>query len=79
VTKGTAVLGGWRLLALLGMRAHANAHPKANPFARSVTPSPDMQYIDLCEADNMPVNNMALELLLQKHDQLANTERICEK
>jgi hypothetical protein len=38
-----------------------------------------MQYIDLCEADNMPVNNMALELLLQKHDQLANTERICEK
>jgi hypothetical protein len=38
-----------------------------------------MQYIDLCEADNMLVNNMALELSLQKHDQLANTERICEK
>jgi hypothetical protein len=42
VTKGAALLGGWRLLALLGMRAHANVHPKANPFARSVSPSPRM-------------------------------------
>ncbi len=41
--------------------------------------SHDMQYIDFCEADNMPVNNMALDLLLRKHDQLANTERICGK
>ena len=38
-----------------------------------------MQHIDLCEPDNMLVNNMALELLLPQHDQLANTERICGK
>jgi hypothetical protein len=38
-----------------------------------------MQYIDLCEADSMLADNVALELLLRKHDQLANTERICEK
>jgi hypothetical protein len=31
-----------------------------------------MQHIDLCEPDNMLVNNMALELLLPQHDQLAN-------
>ncbi len=41
--------------------------------------SHDMQHIDLCDADNMLVKNMALELLLPQHDQLANTERICGK
>ncbi len=63
------------------MRAHANAHSKGYPVARSVTPSPRMiwQHIDLCEPDNMLADNVALELLLPQHDQLATTERICGK
>jgi len=52
------------------MRAHANAHSKGYPFARSVTPSPRMtwQHIDLCEADSMLADNVALELLLPQHE-----------
>ena len=55
--------------------------PESQPIrtVRHTVASHDMQYIDLCEADNMLVNTMELELLLRKHDQLANTERICEK
>ena len=55
--------------------------PESQPIrtVRLTVASHDMQYIDLCEADNMLVNTMELELLLRKHDQLANTERICEK
>ena len=79
MTKGAALLGGWRQLTLLGMRACSCALEML-PIrtVRHTVASHDMQYIDLCEADNIPVNNMALELLLRKHDQLANTERICE-
>ena len=44
VTKAAELLGGWRLpvLAILSMRARANAHSKGYPRARSVTPSPRM-------------------------------------
>ncbi len=37
------------------------------------------QHIDLCEADSMLADNVALEQLLPQHAQLANTERICGK
>jgi hypothetical protein len=48
------------------MRAHANAHSKGT------VASNDMQHIDLCEPDNMPVNNMALELLSPQHEAMIN-------
>ena len=65
------------------MRAHANAHSKGYPFARSVTPSPRMTCnISACAKRtacsrttwrwNYCCNSM-------KHDQLAHTERICEQ
>jgi hypothetical protein len=44
--------------------------PESQPIrtVRHTVASHDMQYIDLCEADNMPVNNMALELSLRTHE-----------
>ena len=65
------------------MCAHANAHSKGYPFARSVTPSPRMTCnISTCAKRtacsrttwrwNYCCNSM-------KHDQLAHTERICEQ
>jgi len=45
------------------MRAHANAHSKGYPFARSTVrhtvASHDMQHIDLCEADSMLADSVA--------------------
>jgi hypothetical protein len=67
VTKAAALLGGWRLLALLAMRLHANALSKGYPTrtVRHTVASHGMQHIDLCDAENMFVNNMAPELLLR--------------
>jgi len=39
---------------------------------RHTVASNDMQHIDLCEPDNMPVNNMALELLSPQHEAMIN-------
>ena len=82
VTKATELLGGWRLLAILSMHACSCECALERLPVRTVrhtVASHDMQHIDLCEPDNMLVNNVALELLLPQHDQLANTERICGK
>ena len=35
---------------------------------RHTVASHDMQHIDLCEADSMLADNVALELLLQQHE-----------
>ncbi len=81
-TKATELLGGWRLLAILSMHACSCECALERLPVRTVrhtVASNDMQHIDLCEPDNMLVNNMALELLLPQHAQLANTERICGK
>ena len=40
--------------------------------SRHTVASNDMQHIDLCEPDNMPVNNMALELLSPQHEAMIN-------
>ena len=76
VTKAAELLGGWRLLAILSMHACSCECALERLPVRTVrhtVASNDMQHIDLCEPDNMLVNNMALELLLPQHDQLANT------
>ena len=82
VTKATELLGGWRLLAILSMHACSCECAFERLPVRTVrhtVASHDMQHIDLCEADSMLADNVALELLLPQHGQLANTERICGK
>ena len=71
VTKGAALLGGWRQLTLLGMHAcSCECALERLPIrtVRHTVASHDMQHIDLCEADSMPADNVALELLLQRHE-----------
>ena len=65
------------------MRAHANAHSKVYPFARSVTPSPRMTCNrstcakrTACSRTTWRWNYCCHSM---KHDQLAHTERICEQ
>ena len=65
------------------MRAHANAHSKGYPFARSVTPSPRMTCnISTCAkrtACSRTTWRWNYCCHSMKHDQLAHTERICEQ
>ena len=65
------------------MRAHANAHSKVYPFARSVTPSPRMTCnISTCAkrtACSRTTWRWNYCCHSMKHDQLAHTERICEQ
>ena len=71
VTKGAALLGGWRQLTLLGMHARScKCALERLPIrtVRHTVASHDMQHIDLCEADSMLADNVALELLLQQHE-----------
>ena len=71
VTKGAALLGGWRQLTLLGMHAcSCECALERLPIrtVRHTVASHDMQHIDLCEADSMLADNVALELLLQQHE-----------
>ena len=71
VTKGAALLGGWRQLTLRGMHACSCECALERLSIRTVrhtVASHDMQHIDLCEADSMPADNVALELLLQRHE-----------
>ena len=71
VTKGAALLGGWRQLTLRGMRAcSCECALERLPIrtVRHTVASHDMQHIDLCEADSMLADNVALELLLQQHE-----------
>ena len=71
VTKATELLGGWRLLAILSMHAcSCECAIERLPVrtVRHTVASHDMQHIDLCEADSMLADNVALELLLQQHE-----------
>jgi len=71
VTKGAALLGGWRQLTLLGMHAcSCKCALERLPIrtVRHTVASHDMQHIDLCEADSMLADNVALELLLPQHE-----------
>ena len=67
--KGAALLGGWRQLTLRGMHACSCALGRL-PIrtVRRTVASHDMQHNDLCEADSMLADNVALELLLQQHE-----------
>ncbi len=48
------------------MRAHANALERLpTRTVRHTVTSHDMQHIELCDTENMLVNNMAPELLLR--------------
>ena len=69
VTKGAALLGGWRQLTLRGMHACSCALERL-PIrtVRHTVASHDMQHIDLSEADSMLADNVALELLLPQHE-----------
>ena len=68
-TKGAALLGGWRQLTSRGTHACSCALERL-PIrtVRHTVASHDMQHIDLCEADSMLADSVALELLLPQHD-----------
>ena len=71
VTKGAALLGGWRQLTLRGMHACSSECALERIPIRTVRhtgASQDMQHIDLCEADSLLADNVALELLLPQHE-----------